>query len=557
MKKNLLLLLPVLTLVFTHDILNAQTPDWIWATGAGAPNWETGHGICTDANGNVYVVGEFGSGTPVSFGTTTLTSHGAYDMFIVKYDSNGNVIWAKNEGGTSDDIGYHISTDTYGNIFVAGVFLSPSITFGSTTLFRSGASGSVNTFIAKYDSNGNVLWAKSNGGNLSDDIGGISVDLDGNVFLTGNFGLSVNFDSTILNSDGGSDIFIAKYDSSGTLLWAKSAGGTQGDGSYGIASDVSGNIYIVGYFSSSSLIWDTIILNNINPGTGIFFVTKLDSNGNALWATSAGKAYSRSISIDTDGNLFVTGYFTDSTDFGGSTSTLVGDSLTDAFIVKFDNTGNAQWSKCIGGSDRDVGNSIFNDVFGNIFVTGNFESTFVTIDTITLSNADTSSVTGSSDIFIAKFDNDGNLIWSKRAGGSWDDRSWGITCDSNGRIYLTGDFWSQSITFGLTTLINAGYFDFYIAALDNVVGMEENIFSNSIKIFPSPLSYQATVYSSSLLLNATLTMYNSLGQSVKQIKNISGHSVILERDHLVPGLYLIALTQNDQLINSIKFVVID
>jgi len=187
----------------------AQSPAFLWAQRAGGTDSDYGYSCSTDANGNIIATGFFMSPT-ITFGTTTLTNAnaGMDDMFIVKYDPNGNVLWAKSAGGTSYDEGYSCSTDASGNIIATGIFQSPSITFGITTLTNADTG---DMFIVKYDPNGNVLWAKSAGGTSNDMGKSCSTDANGNVFVTGYFDSpSITFGSTTLTNAGGDDMFIVK-----------------------------------------------------------------------------------------------------------------------------------------------------------------------------------------------------------------------------------------------------------------------------------------------------------------------------------------------------------
>jgi hypothetical protein len=178
--------------------------NWLWAKKAGGTSWDHGYGIAVDAKGNSYVTGYFyGSAT---FGTTTLTSSGSYDIFVAKMDSNGNWLWVKQAGGTNEDGGISIAINANGNSYITGVF-EESATFGTTTLTSS---GSQDIFVAKLDINGNWLWAKQAGGTGYDDGCGIAVDANGNSYVTGYFYGNAIFGTTTLTSSSASDIFVAK-----------------------------------------------------------------------------------------------------------------------------------------------------------------------------------------------------------------------------------------------------------------------------------------------------------------------------------------------------------
>jgi Secretion system C-terminal sorting domain/Beta-propeller repeat len=252
----------------------------------------SGRSNATDGSGNVYMTGGFSSAS-ITFGTITLTNaaSGYMDMFIVKYDANGNVLWAKSAGGSNTDGPGSIATDGSGNVYVIGTFRSSSITFGTITLTFAGGMGDM--FIVKYDSSGTVLWATSAGGSDYDNPHGIATDGGGNVYVTGGFlSPSITFGTTTLTNatSGYEDMFIVKYTASGNVLWAKRAGGSSNDMGYSIATDGSGNVFVTGSFLSSSITFGTITLSNTNgnTGDGDMFIAKYDPDSNVPWAKCAG-----------------------------------------------------------------------------------------------------------------------------------------------------------------------------------------------------------------------------------------------------------------------------
>ena len=557
-------LLFVLIFALGGWISNAQTPNWQWAKGAGGTFTDIGYGISTDAGGNVLVTGFF-YGPSISFGTTTLTNADTSgitsDIFVVKYDANGNVLWAKSAGGTYGDYGISISTDAGGNVLVTGPFESSSISFGTTTLTNAGA-GASDIFVVKYDANGNILWAKSAGGTFSDGGDGISTDAGGNVLVTGDFySPSISFGTTTLtNADTSGntpDIFVVKYDANGNVIWAKSAGGTSYDWGNGISTDAGGNVLVTGYFISPSISFGTTTLTS--AGNADIFVVKYDANGNVLWAKSAGGTFEDvgyGMSTDAGGNVLVTGYFA-STSISFGTTTLTNamtNSTNDIFVVKYDANGNVLWAKSAGGTSHDIAYGISTDAGGNVLLTGDFYSPSISFGTTTL----TSAGPGVSDVFVVKYDANGNVLWAKSAGGISTDIGYGISTDASGNVLVTGYFNSPSISFGTTTLTNSGGADVFVVKLGSVTtGVEENALENTISVYPNPFSTQTTLQTDILLKNATLTVYNLYGQTAKQIKNISGQTVSLSRDNLPSGLYYLRLTQDNRVIKVDKFVITD
>lgn len=401
--RNFLILFLLVGIIASHKSF-AQTPTWQWAKGAGSTGNEASVGSALDASGNLYVVGWYTSAN-ITFGSITLTNTGAYtaDVFLVKYDAAGNAIWAKTFGGIDGDLGNGIAVDPTGNIYITGWYSSASFTMDSYTLTNSAASTS-DVFIAKLNSAGTTLWAKSAGGALADRGHGIAVDALGNVFTTGVFGSStINFGAGALTNvaPGTNDFFIVKHNTAGTAQWSKSCGGTNSDAGLSAAVDSLGNVYVTGAFSSSAI------------------------------------------------------------NFGAGTLTNAG--ARDLFLVKYDGLGTAVWSVRSGGSLDDIGNAVA--VKKNaVYITGAFNSTSLAFGTTTLTNAGA----GTSDIFLTKYDINGNAVWAKKSGGSDSEEGNGLAIDSFGNVYLTGYFSSSSITFGTITIndFSVGYRDIYIVSHD-------------------------------------------------------------------------------------------
>ena len=278
-----------------------------------------------------------------------------------------------------------------GNAYITGGF-SGEINFGNTTLSSNGLN---DVLIAKIDANGDFLWAKSAGGSSGGDFGlDITVDGQGNSYVTGRFVGMASFGTFTLTSNGITDVFIAKLDSNGEFLWAKGAGGTGPDIGNGIAVDSQGNSYIVGYFGFSISFGDFDLISN---GMWDVFVTKLDTYGNFLWAKSAGgndfdEGYG--IDLDIQGNPYITGVICGTITIGNTSLS----GLCDAFISKLNSNGEFLWTKRASGLSM-VGYGLAIDNQGYSYVTGRFSGT-ASFDNITLT------AIGDNDIFIAKLNKD-------------------------------------------------------------------------------------------------------------------------------------------------------
>jgi hypothetical protein len=429
----------------------------IWSKRFGGSSPDYYSFLYVDNSSNIYITGYFGSST-IDFGGGTLTNAGGYDIFLAKFDSNGNHLWSKRIGGSSSDSGNSVSVDSSGNVYITGFFMSSTIDFGGGSLTNAGSS---DLFLAKFDSNGNQKWSKRFGGSSSDSGNSVSVDSSGNVYITGDFSSStIDFGGGSLTNAGSSDLFLAKFDSNGNHLWSKRFGGSNDDYGYYVSVDRSSNVYITGYFHSSTIDFGGGKLTN--AGVSDIFLTKLDSSGNHLWSKRfGGSSWDKgsSVSVDSSGNVYITGYFYSSTiDFGGGALTNAGG--YDIFIAKFDSNGNHLWSERFGGSNSDYGQSVSVDSSGNVYITGYFYSSTIDFGGGALTNANAPYY---SDIFLAKFDSNGNHLWSKRFGGSNDDYGNSVSEDKSGNVYVTGFFYGSNIDFGGCPLSSEGNQDIFLS----------------------------------------------------------------------------------------------
>ena len=464
-------ILTIAVLFFTLSSFSQGTK-FEWAKGIGGTSYDIGYSITTDASGNIYTTGYF-NGT-VDFdpggGTFNLTSVGGMDIFISKVNSSGDFLWAKGIGGTSDDYGKSITTDESGNVYTTGYFQGTADFDPGLGTFNLTSAGGEDIFISKLNSSGDFLWTKRLGGTSDDASSSITTDGSGNVYTTGSFYETVDFDpgsSTFnLTSAGYGDIFISKLNSSGNFLWAKSMGGTSTGIGNSIITDASGNVYTTGYFvGTGDFDPSSSTFNLTSAGNTDIFISKLNSSGDFLWAKGVGgngSDYGRSITIDVSGNVYTTGSFAGTIDFdpglGTFNLTSAGNNFLDPdiFISKLNSSGDFVWGKRIGGYYNDEGVSITTDVSGNIYTTGYFDRTVDFDPGVGTFNL-TSASGGSGDVFISKLNSSGDFVWGKRIGGNSFDICNSITTDVSGNIYTTGyfngtvDFDPGSSTFNLTS----------------------------------------------------------------------------------------------------------
>ncbi|HNR86597.1 MAG TPA: SBBP repeat-containing protein, partial [Taishania sp.] len=427
MRKSFILVYTIISSL----LLNAQThADFEWAHSMGSSNADEGASIKIDNFGNVYTIGTF-EGTvdfDPSAATFNLTSQGQTDIFITKFSASGDFIWAKALEGTGADYGDGIDVDALGNVYTTGRFTGTTDFDPNAGTFNITSQGSNDIFISKLDAAGNFVWAKSIGGGSSDYGKSIALDASGNIYVTGAFQATVDFDPGIgtfnLSAVGTWDVFVLKLNTVGDFVWAKSFGGTSNDEGRKIAVDGSGNIYTTGFYSSTT---------DFNPNAGTFnitsqgsadvFISKLDASGNFVWAKSIGGTsadHGYGLTLDALGNVLITGRFNNSVDFdpGAGVYNLSSQGNADVFILKLDALGDFVWAKTLGGTAADYGQSITVDINNNIYITGYFNGTVDFDPGVGVKNI---SSLGGTDVFILKLDANGNFVWAKSIGGTGAD----------------------------------------------------------------------------------------------------------------------------------------
>jgi hypothetical protein len=536
---------------------NAQTPNWNWAANNSNGTYnDAGNSVAVDSMGNVYVTGTFGSPTLTLDGITlTRQSEVGTDIFISKYDPTGNIIWAKNfGGGTYETYSNCIAVDNGGNIYVTGWFATDTLNFGTIHLANTNYSN-YDLFIAKLKNNGDVIWAKSAGGTGTEKGNSITIDNNGYIYFTGVYSSNFTLGGTTLTNAGSYDLFVAKYDINGNDIWVKSVSGTAWDESYCLSVDASGNVYITGTFTSSTLTFGSITLTN--AGSADMFIAKYDGNGNVVWSKSTGGndyETASSVMVNDAGDIYATGSFSSPTVSFGST-TLNRVSGDDLFIVKYNNAGNEIWAKSIGGNGNDRGECIDIDNVGNIYITGWFSSSSLSFGSTTLINA------GGRNIFVSKWNDLGNVTWAISPYGNNYHSTKSGKVDALGNVHVTGDFLCSTLTFGSSILTNCGIpntGDIFIAKLGNAtLALPEIEKKEKLIIFPNPFSSVTNIQTDLFLNDATLTCYNAFGQVVQQIEHISGHTVSMFRNDLPTGTYFMLLAHNNQIISTNKLIITD
>jgi len=360
-----------------------------WANNFGASGKTCdGMKIISDNAGNCYVIGYFEGSVDFdpSASNFVLNSNGSFDVFVAKYSSSGAFIWAFNLGGTNMDMGMSIEFDNQGNIVVGGIFRS-TVDFDpspSTYTLSSVGTGEFDGFFAKYNPNGTLMWAKSVGGDnlLGEWVRDIKVDATNNIYVVGYYTGTIDLDPTItaynLVSNGNYDIYLAKYDANGNILWGHSFGGANFDYCERFEITPSGSIYMTGNFQNVIDLDPSPSTYTVgSTGQADMFIAKYSTNGDLIFANAIGGVgtdYLNAIKIDLDSNIYITGMtFGNTIDFDPSPNTYtINSSLQeDAFIAKYNHLGNVIWAYGIPSAGTDFGKAV--DVLNsNIYFVGQF-----------------------------------------------------------------------------------------------------------------------------------------------------------------------------------------
>ncbi|MBI4931789.1 MAG: SBBP repeat-containing protein, partial [Bacteroidetes bacterium] len=462
---------------FSENRLLAQTSADVaykWAYNIGSSQQEYTNSVAVDDSGNVYITGMFDA--PVDFdpgvGTAMLSPIDVYSIFVAKYDKNENYKWAFVVGGTGSDYGYGIALDSVANVYVTGMFYN-TVDFdpgaGTANLTSQGAT---DIFFAKYNGNGNFIFAKRMGGPGNDEGFNIGLDRSANILVTGYFSYSVDFDpgagtANMTSVSNSMDAFYAKYDNNGNYLWAHNIGTTNPDYGKAIVADAAGNVFITGWFNGGTVDFDPGAgTQNLTAAGDDIYIAKYTSGGNYVWAHNIGAASSDrgyDLKIDKSGNVLVAGYFKNTVDFdpGAGISNLISTGAEDIFFAKYDNSGNYLWAKGIGGTTGDWAYSIATDTSRNVYVAGYFQLT-ADFDP----GAGTANLTSSGlkNIFFGKYDSNGNYIWAKRLNAPL---AYDMDVDKKGNVYVAGFFSTGTVDFdpniGVANITSAGSDDGYVA----------------------------------------------------------------------------------------------
>ncbi len=410
-----MLVIVALAIVGVSSAHATETPyELEWVSQLGTSTYDDSESVAIDGSGNAYISGR-------TEGSLDGPTAGYSDVFLAKYDASGALLWTRQLGTSNFDNSYSVAIDNSGNAYISG---------GTLGDLDGPNAGFYDAFLAKYDDSGALLWTRQLGTNSTDYSESVAIDSSGNAYISG-----YTYGSLGGTNAGSADAFLAKYDASGALLWTRQLGTSTYDDCWSVAIDGSGNAYISGYTYGS--------LDGTNAGSYDAFLTKYDSSGSLLWTKQLGTYYddrSYAVAIDGSGNAYISGLT--GGDLGGTNA-----GSNDAFLAKYDDSGALLWTRQLGTSSSDSSRSVAIDGSGNAYISGctggGFGSPYA-------------------DVFLAKYDDSGELLWTRQFGTSGDDGSRSVAIDGSGNAYISG------YTYGSLDGTNAGDYDAFLARFSPV-----------------------------------------------------------------------------------------
>ena len=578
---------------------DAVSGNILWLNTAGNVNDNQGvaRAICTDAAGNIYVTGNYGGYDTIFamiFGNDTLRGGGT---FLVKYDPNGNQIYARNYGMAEYAFTFSnvcsMSIDPTGNLFIGGIFTCDSIIFGSDTLYNYPSFGQpVNDFLVKFDgTTGLPIWSRSMGGDNWNYLNTVSTDPSGNVFVTGCYASDTFHvgNLSIYNPDNDtthrySNLFVAKFDGSGNALWANgySTAILQPQGSINLGgsliADAFGNFYFNASFDSGSFMLDTILMTSTSVNQG--FTAKFNGTGNVQWVKYIGAAIT--IIPENSGNVYFSGIYRDS---------LIIDNITlydtaSGYLAEFNGSGTL-----ISGINLGPAGITNLSANGDMYSIGTFYTSTITFGNFTLNNpyaADQSQETGvyylakylptSCSTYFSLYPDTTQIhhyIAINYATGtppihytwSWGDGSQDDTTAYPSHTYLNAGIYTICLSIVDSTGCTSSYCDssYQVMRTSNTmvyVNVESPTFmgiknipqpNNVIEIFPNPASNTLNIYQSDNVQNQILIITDVMGNIIYHQLITNSNQSTVDVSGFSNGVYFYQVTNNIETLRG-KFV---
>jgi hypothetical protein len=443
---------PVFFFLYLNVVLTAA-PVFDWASSGGGAKADKVRGLNVDREGNVFIAGECAD--EVCFGAETHKGLGLNDVFIAKLDARGKCLWSKVAGGPRVDRVYAVATDAQGNSYVTGHFQGESAEFDGYVVRGL---GDYDAFVVSYDQDGKFRWVRTMGGKGYDYGHGVVTDSRGDVIVAGAVVGEATFGDVVVSNEAGAHLFVAKYHSDGTLVWVKVATGKATGSAHGVVVDGRDNIYIGGLSAGVGAFGAQVLSS---PTGTSALVVKLDAAGQVLWLKQHPGEPSclfHEIACDAQGRVWASGMFKGKAVVGADTYATTSAKDSDALLCHYDTDGKLLWSRAGQGPGIDYGLGIATDGVGNAYLTGECSETF------SLGGKSLRS-RGATDVYIAKFDGAGALLWLTQSGGVGSDNAYVDVMDGHGGLLIAGAY-SGTPQLDHLSLTSKGSGDGYVARLD-------------------------------------------------------------------------------------------
>ncbi len=525
-----------------------------WTSFAGGGDADESFGSDGDSYGNVYISGyTLSVDFPSSPGAFQTGLNANYDAFIFKFDPTGQRVWATYYGGSQNDFGYRLKVTPSGKPTLAGYTYSSDLFISPSGVFSSSFSGSIDAFITQFDSGGNFLWGTFAGGTGGDFAISMDMDKQGNLAL-GGFTSSSDFpvsgSAWQLLFGGALDCFVAKFDSTGNRLWATYLGGMNSEDAHAIKFDTLGNVYVGGDTYSSDFPVDAGSYQNFLMGGSDAFLAKYDPSGNKLWATYLGGVGNEDIyalANDRHNNIYLTGYCS-GYDFPVTPGAFQStmNGVRDLTIGSFNPSGNLRWLTYAGGVAWDAGKGIIVNTNQKITVCGETNSTDFPI----VGNKYDTVHNGGSDICYLQLDTTGSVELSNLKGGSNSDYAHDICEVMQQKIVVSGSTYSVDfpVTPGVFQTIKGADVDAFVWLTDST-SIITGFSAGSAE--PAAYLYPNPANDQVILQNLkpgnyTLMLFDASGRKLTEEKYYSGDILITGLEELPNGVYSILLISNSK-----------
>ena len=554
-------------------VCNLKAQSWAWEvqgySNFVAPN--EGWSIAIDKQNNFYEEGDFWDS--LRFDHITLRSIGSYSNYLVKFDSNGGVLWAKQSTGSSSFLaGTGVATDDSSNSYVCGYF-NGNISFGLFNL--NSVYGNYDIYLVKYSPSGNVMWAKQSSipnGHCSGEPSSVAVDDSGNVIVTGYYEDTISFGPYTFTC-AIQNVFLAKYSSNGILRWGTAP--TQPSiycsaNASAVATDLSGNSFITGIIADTLSFGANSVHSNANSFN--IFIAKYDNNGNPIWAkqgiqpSSTSSAQGGAIGTDRQGNIYASGSFTDTTTVGSfMLSQGINAPPYNVFIAKYDPNGNVVWATQSHTLDSTYWNmyAIAIDKNKSIYITGGTPNPYGYYPKMKFGNDTLSTNTYEDPSFIEVIDSSGIPTCGSMLSSGGDDNN-GIAVSLTGKFIFFGGDLMDTVRFGPRLLgdTDAGPEYSFVARWlpcgESTAGISN--YENTdpvVKIFPNPNNGRFTIKSSVVSDQLSVVVYNILGEKVYSNSFTMNNSPFaIDMSSQPNGIYLYrVITETGQMIGDGKVMI--